>query len=494
MFYKLMYKRSIHKYNKSYFNILCIFVLAMTILSFTSIYNDSYLNYQDTVAKEKLTKDWICDFQVKNITYQEADLFCNVPYVTMEYMDGTLNFHVTDAEKADEAYQEARQIYHEKIRPYTTEICDEEFPNIYKYYDVDYRSRMDDYYTSIHNTRLGIFVLQIIVSVPSTMAMILIYQNYIKERTNDIRTLSGIGISDRQLNRLFFYEYNILYIISAILGIVLGAGIAYIYFIACQFVDLSESSAIYPVFDIDMYSLIMIVLLGYIIVYVAFSLCIKNILSIDASYTCIETAINCDLDKSRDIYHKIGHQFDKFFISILRKRSSVQYTANLILVIYSMSVAIFMLNAVNYEITSGIIKSGLSPSTIAESIANASLYIMLCLFSILFSLVIVWIFNKRHTESYTNTLPILYSIGADERIIYSCFYHHSLSNLIASLVLGYGVGYAITIFIFDAGKYTFNINIPYIVCNLLIGVMYYIVNHLSIKKYFHLNCRDLITL
>jgi len=37
MFYKLMYKRGMQQYKKSYFNILCIFILSLTMFSFTNI-------------------------------------------------------------------------------------------------------------------------------------------------------------------------------------------------------------------------------------------------------------------------------------------------------------------------------------------------------------------------------------------------------------------------------------------------------------------------
>ena len=96
MFYKLMYKRSMQKYKKSYFNILCIFIISLSMLSFIRIYCDSYYNYNDTVLLDELTKDHTCDIRVRNISEEEAELFALVPYVEMKYSDGNLDFFLLD--------------------------------------------------------------------------------------------------------------------------------------------------------------------------------------------------------------------------------------------------------------------------------------------------------------------------------------------------------------------------------------------------------------
>ena len=206
----------------------------------------------------------------------------------------------------------------------------------------------------------------------------------------------------------------------------------------------------------------------------------------------MEKIIDFNPDKSRSLYYKSTGEFDKFFLTIMRRRSPVQFKYQFILVIYSIVISIFMLNAINYEFTSGITKYGMNSATIVESIANASLYIMVGVFSIIFSLVIVWIFTKRFTESYTTALQTLYSIGANERDVYSCFYKHTLRNIVLTLIFGYGIGYIVTIFIFDASKYTFNMNLLYLLCNLLIGVIYLFVYYISSKKYIRKNCCSLI--
>ena len=96
MFYKLMYKRSIHRYKKSYFNILCIFILSLSMFSFTNIYCDSYNNYYDAVLIPMLTEDFTCEIRVSNITKEQAKLFSDVPNVDMEYIDGNLDFFLHD--------------------------------------------------------------------------------------------------------------------------------------------------------------------------------------------------------------------------------------------------------------------------------------------------------------------------------------------------------------------------------------------------------------
>ena len=110
MFYKLMYKRSMHKYQKSYINILCVCILTLSMLSFTSIYCDSHYNYNDAVLSPALTADWTCDIRVKNITEEEAILYSRIPNVDMEYAAGNLDFVLLDTNEFETVLEQIRTI------------------------------------------------------------------------------------------------------------------------------------------------------------------------------------------------------------------------------------------------------------------------------------------------------------------------------------------------------------------------------------------------
>ncbi len=204
----------------------------------------------------------------------------------------------------------------------------------------------------------------------------------------------------------------------------------------------------------------------------------------------METVMDFNPDTTRSFYYKSTNQFKKFFTSIISKRSSIQYKFQTVLVVYSMTISIFMLSAANYEFADGFKLDGKNIATIAESIANASIYIMLGIFSVLFSIAIIWIFTKRHSESYSRNVQILYSIGADENLIYSCFKRYATRKMLTSLLLGYAVGYAVTLLVFFLGEYTFYINFPFLLCNILLGVVYCCAYIFSMKKYYKIICEN----
>ena len=491
--YNLIYKRSFHKYRNSYISILCVFVLSLTMFSFTNIYNDSYLNYTDSVIVPQFTKDYTCDIRIMNMSEYHTEMFTWIPDVNVKYIDGNLDFFLSDPDQIKAVYNNIK-IVHDKIIMDEFIGALEEYPSIYIYYGKDGTEHVQNYHQNRIEKKLGILLFQGVLSVIGIAAMVLIYSNYIDHRTEDIRTLSGIGISDRQLHRLFFRECNILYLISLVIGVPLGAFIAFIYFKGCELVDLSHSNSIYPIFDVDVISLFLTVFVSYVIVYITFTIVLKKILRIDASYTCMETIMEFNPEKARRFYHNADNRFNKFFASIINNRSSSQYRIQTGLTMYSLIIAIFMLNAVNYVLTNGINKYGITAATIAESIANTSLFLMIGVFSVIYSLIIIWIFTKRHSESYKNTVQTLYLFGANESDIYSSFVRYTIGKIITSLLLGFSLGYMVTGYIFSVGKYMFYFNLWFILGNMLLAMSYSFVYWISMKKYYKIDCSNTIAI
>lgn len=488
MFYKLMYKRSMQKYKKSYFNILCIFIISLSMLSFIRIYCDSYYNYNDTVLLDELTKDHTCDIRVRNISEEEAELFALVPYVEMKYSDGNLDFFLLDTAEFENVHRNyIMKIFNENLfdNTYT-----EDSPAINIYYGRDAGDLIDDYDDT--GAREASTLFQVILSAIGIVSMVMIYSDYIMQRTDDIRTLSAIGITKRQLHRLLFGECNILYLISAMIGIPLGGVIAYLFCLICEVVDMSQSNAVYPVFDIDVLSLLITALVGYVVIYITFRIVMKKVLDIDASYTCAETAVEFDPDRSRGFFQKSDRHFDLFFSSVLRKRSSSKSKLVLLPIILIIAVSIFMLSAVCYSFEAANSHGVQDSAAVAAFFSNASLFIMTMVYAILYGLVIIIVFTKRHMESCKDSVQILYAIGADESIVYSCFHRYTVKNIISSLLLGFGVGYAFTVFVFNVLNYNMEINFGFFLGNSFLIVAYYFAYMISMKKYFLENCRSAV--
>ncbi|MBR4184874.1 MAG: FtsX-like permease family protein, partial [Clostridia bacterium] len=284
MFHQLMVKRSFPRYRKSYFNILCIFVLSMMMFTFMNIFASSTLYWTHAVEVPYLTRDWTCDFRIINADEGQLEYFRDVDGVRAEYRDSNIEFHLTDSADADAVWEEVERIHIEKIKAaYRGPI--EDYPSIYSYVGLTGTEGITDYTDHIEGVHRLILIFQIVLSVPGLAAMVMICRDYIAERTPDIRTLIGLGISRKQLRRLFFTECSILYGISALIGFLLGAGLAFLLFSGARGLEFTQSTTEYPVFHIDLLSLLLPPALGWLAVFITFRIMMRRIRKIDASYT-----------------------------------------------------------------------------------------------------------------------------------------------------------------------------------------------------------------
>ena len=481
MFYKLMYKRSFRKYRKSYFNILSIFIVSLSMLSFTNIFCDSSYNYDNAVLLPILTEDCTCDIRVKNISKEEAALYFDIPDVTMKYIDGNLDFYMLDPSKFDTISAQIRKIFNSHIDSHAP--IDSDSPGIYIYYGWEPRIDIDN------GTRIGTAIFQIILTVIAVVTMVLIYSDYIEQRTEDIRTLSAVGITERQLRRMFFGECNILYLISVFIGIPIGALIAYLTCTPYKWVDMSKTNAIYPVFDLNIVSLIISALLGYIAICITFQIVLKKILKIDASYTCAEAVTEFNPDKERAYYEKSDRHFTAFFAAVLRRRTSSKTGLLTAAASVIIALSVFMLNAVNYMMYTSNSYGDRDAAAVAAGISNSSLFIMVIVYAVIYSLVIVYIFMKRRIESNAKSANTLYLLGADESTVYSCFHNYTVQKIIVTEISGFAVGYAATLLLFSGFNHAFYIDIWFPVWNLAMAAAFYLVYMVSMKKHFNKNCR-----
>ena len=482
MFYKLMYRRSLQTYRKSYLNILCVFILSLSMLSFITIYCDSYYNYDDAVLIPMLTADHTCDIRVKNITKEEARLFADIPYVETQYINGSLDFFLTETSQFENVHRSIAKIFNAYL---FDDTYTDTSPAINVFYGRDVRDKME----SDNGARFGSILFQTLLSAIGIVAMVLIYSDYISERTEDIRTLSGIGISERQLRRLFSGECNVLYLLAVLIGFPLGGVIAYLFFAVCMAVDMSKSNAIYPVFDIDFLSLLLTALAGYLVIYITFRIVLGKILKIDASYTCAETVTEFDPDKSRAFYGRADRHFDIFFSDVLQKRSARKCKLLIVLIACVIALFVFMLNAINYSASIGNSHGEKDAAAAAAVFSNGSLFIMIIVYALAYSLSIIRVFTKRQTEAYADAVQILYAIGADEYTVYACFRRLTAKRSAVSVLSGFAAGYAATVLIFSALHYAFTVNWWFIPANIALAAVYYLVYTGSMKKYFLKNCR-----
>ncbi len=445
MFYGLMYKRGFPVHRKSYFNITVIFTVVLTMFSFTNITISSLCNYDEAVAIPELTKDWTCDWRVCNVTEAEAGLFDVIPYVSAEYKDGNVDITLADGSRAGYVYDMIEEIFRKNFLSGTYQnLPDDERPYICVYHGVDPHERITDdgYWLS---WRIKVLVYQLIMSVLGIAAMVVIYGDYISRREGDIRTLYSVGIGERQLKRLFFGECNILYAVSAVVGVPLGIVISYLFCAVCKFFDMSAATSIYPVFKVDIISLLASLLLGYLVVYITFTVILKRILKIDASYN--GAGVMFDRDKTRYFYYNASERFDIFFSGVLKKRVFSKYKIRTAL-ITSVVVVCTLFTCIFDLLISSALRDGESTSDIIGYISQYSLEFMLIIFCFIFSIVIILISNKRQLESCSETIKILSCLGADEVTLYKTFRRYSLRQIVFTEALGLMIGCALSMYFY----------------------------------------------
>ena len=490
MLERLLFRRGIARYRKSYFNILCIFTLCVMMFTFMNIFASSTLYWTHAVEVPYLTRDWTCDFRIINASEEQAAYFRDVDGVRAEYKDGNIEFHLADSADAGAVWEEVERIHREKIKAaYRGPI--EDYPSIYTYVGKTGLEAIADYTDHIDEIHHLMWFFQAVLAVPGLAATVMIYRDYITERTPDIRTLIGLGIGRKQLRRLFFRECVLLYIISLAAGFLLGAGLAALLFSGARGIGIPQSTTEYPVFHIDPPALLLPLVLSWLSVCITFRIMMRRIAEIDASYTCMETADAAFTERSRNWYERAADgRFVTFFSTVLRKRGAALGRVQTVLAAYAVAVAVFALNAVNYLVTESIRLDGVNRTVIVQAIANNSVFFMLGFFAFLFSLAVVLIFTKRHAEACAEPVGILYALGAEEKDVFACFRRLTVRNQIVSLASGLAVGYALTIPVFRLAGYAFSVNLWFVLAHILLIGIYALAAWIGAEKSYGQNCRN----
>lgn len=512
MFYKLMYKRSLHKYKKSYFNILCVFIVSLSMLSFISIFCDSWYNYDDAVLIPLRTADHTCDIRVKNITEEDANDYIGIQGVDAAYINGNLDFFLTEPENFETILKQIQNVFldvtAQKYYGIYYDFTEPGAPSINVYYGLNPRDMIDDSF----GMKIMMSIFQAILTVIAVIAMVAIYKDYIDARKEDIQILYAVGTTERQLERLFSGECNLLYLISVVVGIPLGGLIVYLLCVFCKVVDMSGTNQVYPVFCLNMKTLLLIALMGFIAVNIAFRFVLNQILRIDASYAGANNAVEFKPDKFRDAYWKADPHFSKFFSKIMRKRTSSKSKMLTAVTAFIIAVAVLMLSIVNYlAVEANIIDT---PDSIANAdgylstirnfngepeitdyaalFSTSGLFMMVMLFAIIFNLFIIYIFTKKHMEANAHAVQLLYTIGATENVIYASYRRFTLQNVRFTGFLGLILGYAAAWAFFGAENTVFPITVWLVLAVAVLMAAYFLIYMLSMKKNFSKSCRDTI--
>lgn len=428
MFYKLFYRRSLKSYKRSYIGLFVLFLSSLVMISFLSVYSSSMAYYDEAVLKPMLTADWTCDIRVTGITETEAEYFSDIDNIDAYYIDGSLDIDVVDKSRFDATWNEVNTRFNE-VFPYDYTM--ENDIGITYYYGRTYEPSPNTGFD------LLTLILQVLLSSAAIISMTLFYLEYLRQRRDDIRILLTLGISDKQLGRLFFGEFNFVYLPAALLGIPLGAGAVFAVSKIIEGIDMTTTTFIYPVFHVDIATLVYIILLSYAILYISYRI-VLAVFSRTGSLSRQDDIRFFNPDKVRLYYFKASERFDRFFCGILRKRKSFNLrVAGIMTSVMSALLIILLINlGMMSNVGPEILVDTSNPGDVAAYLANRFYEFMVLLWGTAYLLIIISLLTKRHIESHLYNAEILYSLGATHEQLYYCTRRDVLATAVGSLVGG----------------------------------------------------------
>ena len=435
MFYVLMLRRSVKEYRRNYISLFLTIAFTLAMLAFFSMYLEA-INNQRYVRKITVMADWTCDIRVTGISEEEAELFYDIENTEMTYIDGALDIDVINKS----AFNETQR----KISDRFNEIFDhEELHNseksIYIYYGNEYEIRDETNLTELTT------VLQAVFSVAAIIAIVLIYTSFIKRRYNDIRTLLSVGIKDRQLSRLFFIEFSILYIAAVLVGIPVGCLFVFMLSKPLEYFSMTDTTWVYPIFKLDAATLICDAVLGYIVVYIAYRIMLLKLLRIDAVGNVTSTMPIKKYDRTRGYYQKASSDFVGFFTGVLRKRripilvsaviiSVIYQTMSVFLLYYANSVFINSLNMASWLFINDTPEA--RSAVFAGYMQNVGLTLFVFLFTAVYIAIVLALCIKQYVDAYGDSISELCQIGAEVGSVCKCFIRVAVRCTLVSIAIG----------------------------------------------------------
>lgn len=458
MFYVLMLRRSIKQYRRNYISIFLTFALTLAMLTFFSMYlmaTDNFIY----IEKVRAMADWTCDIRVKGITKEESELFRDIDNTEMTYVNGALDIDVTDKSRFAETRGKISDRFN-KVFDY-----DDSDKAIYIYYGNEYEIEDDTYVTE------SMVALQAVFSVAAIIAIVLIYTSFIKRRYNDIRTLLSVGIKERQLSRLFFIEFSILYIAAALVGIPVGCLFVFVLSKPLEYFSMTDTTWVYPIFKLDAPTLAYVAIIGYIVAYIAYRIMLLKLLRIDAVGNVTSTMPIKKYDRTRGYYQKASSDFVGFFTGVLRKRripilvsaviiSVIYQTLSVFLLYYANSVFINSLNMASWLFINDTPEA--RSAVFAGYMQNVGLTLFVFLFTAVYIAIVLALCIKQYVDAYGDSISELCQIGAEVGSVCKCFIRVAVRCTLVSIAIGTILSFVLYMALIPVQEYFRSINISFV--------------------------------
>lgn len=447
MFYSLMFRRGFKLYKKNYISLLCVFALSFAMLTFLNVYCDSQYNYDEAVLMEYFIENRRgSDFRVSGVTESEAEEYKSIENVTFEYIDGSLYMTMQDKNDYTVVLSKIKEVFDSQLS--TPDGIHDHEKGLSIYYNNPPKINTGN------EARVTTLVFQIILSASAISAISFVYGAYIKDRASDILTLTSIGIGERRLCGLFFREFNLLYLLSAIIGVPAGSLLVFIICKLFDFVDMSMSNSVYPVFKLNAVTIIAVLVFGYIALYISYRIAMLKVLAIDVSAARIKNEINFNPDRARAYYYKASEKFEIFMSKLFMKRRPAYNRFLKFQTVFNVAVSIFILFIVNYIFITSNSNGARDASAIAAMLATMYFFIVSLIFALIYGVIVINLIIKRHMEAHTESSKNLLTLGASDSMLCGCFVREAVTNAAASIVVGLTSGYILTLGLFASLNYS----------------------------------------
>ena len=217
MSYFLYLKQSFRRRPMWHLNIYVIITCALILPLLFSIYLDSssYGWSQQLISMAKGET-----FHIANADEKDAEVFRNIEGLSEPYWeDGTVYVHILDDEqwKNTETMQYFGSLLQKRLK-----TADNTMLHITAYdYDTAHGISHD---AQEAGGQVIIRILSVFIMFISAGIMKSAYENHLRRFQSDMATLSSYGADNRQINRLYFAEFAVLFFCAAISAVLIAAG------------------------------------------------------------------------------------------------------------------------------------------------------------------------------------------------------------------------------------------------------------------------------
>lgn len=217
MSYFLYLKQSFRRRPMWYLNIYVIITCALILPLLFSIYLDSssYGWSQQLISMAKGET-----FHIANADEKDAEVFRNIEGLSEPYWeDGTVYVHILDDEqwKNTETMQYFGSLLQKRLK-----TADNTMLHITAYdYDTAHGISHD---AQEAGGQVIIRILSVFIMFISAGIMKSAYENHLRRFQSDMAILSSCGADNRQINRLYFAEFAVLFFCAAISAVLIAAG------------------------------------------------------------------------------------------------------------------------------------------------------------------------------------------------------------------------------------------------------------------------------